>query len=527
MYPARKLVKDDLGAIYETQTNIDEANRQYCKDFFPNTPFLSTHEKELILEQFTETMEKYRLIHNFLIEVFSDDYIPGYPKNIYGIDLSDGTIDTDKDGRRISYNPKVLAPCSSTAAQFIDAKCGKVYAIFPPIKSAERTMEKIVDERVEELKKYREEQLKKASSVSLRDDSDSDIIPFNIPQNGGPVTLNETINRPLITQKEDKKYSAAAKEFISNMTKESILPKDIYRLSILAKHRSHLEYLITKFQKKFPNHIKFEDEERNQYKKHVSQRKRGYIDIKRHMRITIPGTNTSFYVEIQFKQTNMFYAHIRSHRVYEDYRVLDAKYKRQKEQAEKKNNLSNPKVKADLAALARKRDEKLALCEKIHKSALHQSNFYVMQELTWMDECARAMEHKGHKPNANGQYEASVQFLKENYTVENYEPFDGLTAFDTNEREFLNKSYFLKLIGKLPESFDELGKNAPEQIKKIWNTLEDGDIDKFRNINNTAIRYQNIIRDLQKKRQKEEEQDGTIQQRLLENAIMGAKQNAL
>lgn len=515
----------DLKGFSTYQTNEDDTNRQYCEDFFPNTPFLTSYEKELILEQFTKTMEKYRIIHNFLVNVFTEGYLPGYPKNIYGINLSDGTLDTDKSGRRISYGPEVLIPSSSTAVQFIDAKCGKVYAIFPPIKSAERTMEKIVDERIRELKQYREEQLKKATSSALKIDNEDTIISFNIPKDGGPVALNQTIKKPLIAKKADETHHTIAKKFISKVAKEDILPKDIYRLSILAKHRSHLEHLIKKFKQKLPNHIKFEDDENNLYKQLVSQRKRGYIDIKCHMRITIPETNFSFYVEIQFKQTNQFYAHIRSHRAYEDYRILDAKYKKQKESAERKRTLNDPKVKADLAALAKKRDEKLALCEKIHKSALHQSNFYVMQEIAWMDECARAMEPEGHNPNANGQYEASVQFLKDNYTVENYEPFDGLTAFATNEKEHLNKSYFLKLIGKLPESFDELGKNAPEQIKKVWNTLEVGDINKFKNITNTAIRYQNPIRALQKERQAEEKQDGTIQQKLLEQVMISAQQN--
>jgi len=462
------------------------------------------------------------LIYNAFIDVFSNGYIPGYPKNIYGIDLEDGSVDTDKDGRRISYGAKVLAPCSSTAAQFIDASCGKVYVIFPPIKSAERTLEKIIDERIREFAEFKKKQFKDTIDSSFETTHQPDITPLNISSDTNrPTTINPHIENPLFSEKGNKKNQYLIAQFMSNVAKETILPRDIYRLSILAKHRKYLEDLINKLEQKFPQYIKFQDGENNQYKKHLSEVKRSYFDIKRIAHITIPGSKRTFSVEFQFKQTNMFYAHIRSHRAYEEYRILEAKYQKQKETAQTKKNSSNAKAKTELSNLAKKRDQKLQLCEQIHKSALHQSNFYLMQEITWMDDNARGM---GNKPTLEGYYPASVQFIKDNYIVESYEPFDGLKAFATNEKEHLNKSYFLKLLGKLPESFDELGKNAPEQIKKIWSTLEAGDVDKFKNITNTAIRYQNVIRDIQKKRQTEEK--SSIQQQILENAVMSAKQNA-
>jgi len=518
MYPARQLVKHSIEDIAKAQTNEDEENRQYLKDNLSENSLLSPHEQELILEYYTETMEKYRLIYNAFIKVFSNGYVPGYPKNIYGIDLSDGSVDTDKDGRRISYGAKVLAPCSSTAAQFIDASCGKVYVIFPPIKSAKRTLEKVLDERTREIKQFKQEQLKRTIDMALEAEQNTKLEPFHISKK---ASKSGTLNRPLIQQQADLKYEPVTTDFIHNIARENILPRDIYRLSILAKHRKNLEDLISELEQKFPDYIKFEDGERNQYKKHLSELKRGYIDIKRIAYITDPKSHCTFAVEFQFKQTNMFYAHIRSHRAYEEYRILDAKYKKLKETFQNKKSSSNSKAKTELTTLAKKRDDKLQLCEQIHKSALHQSNLYLMQEIMWMDDSARGM---GNKPNANGHYEASIQFLKDNYIVENYEPFDGFTAFATHEKEHLNKSYFLKLLGKLPESFDELSKNAPEHIKKIWNTLEAGDVDKFKNITNTAIRYQSIVREIQKERQTEEK---SSEKTILEKAIINTKQNCL
>ena len=56
------------------------------------------------------------------------------------------------------------------------------------------------------------------------------------------------------------------------------------------------------------------------------------------------------------------------------------------------------------------------------------------------------------------------------------------------------------MIGILPESFDELGKNAKEKVNKTWATLTDADIKTFDRITSTAIKYQDVIRGIQKRR---------------------------
>ena len=62
------------------------------------------------------------------------------------------------------------------------------------------------------------------------------------------------------------------------------------------------------------------------------------------------------------------------------------------------------------------------------------------------------------------------------------------------------------MIGILPESFDELGKNAKIHINKAWENLTDSDIKNFDLITATAIKYQDIIRAMQKEQQKRETQ---------------------
>ena len=52
----------------------------------------------------------------------------------------------------------------------------------------------------------------------------------------------------------------------------------------------------------------------------------------------------------------------------------------------------------------------------------------------------------------------------------------------------------------LPESFDELGKNAKEHVNKAWNNLTPADIKDFSRITSMAVKYQDVVRGIQKQR---------------------------
>ena len=82
------------------------------------------------------------------------------------------------------------------------------------------------------------------------------------------------------------------------------------------------------------------------------------------------------------------------------------------------------------------------------------------------------------------------------------------------------------MLGKIPESFDELGKGAETHIKKIWNALEAADVEKFKDITNTAIRYQDVIRNLQRDKQREDTND--LEKKLSDIALLNTiNQNIL
>ncbi len=192
----------------------------------------------------------------------------------------------------------------------------------------------------------------------------------------------------------------------------------------------------------------------------------------------------------------MFFAHIRSHSAYEEYRILDAKYQAAKDAAEKKK--PTPEVKAKNTQLKKQCAEKRELCLQIHRNAVHQSNMYLMHKLLWLDDNARGLHRTPECED--GKYQHSIDTLRRNYIVESYEPFNGATAFTTDSNEFLNKAYYLKMVGILPESFDELGKTAKVHINKAWENLTDADLKDFDRVTTMAIKYQDIIRSIQKER---------------------------
>lgn len=500
-YTPAQLVNLDFEQIDQVQKGIDSDALAYLEERQAELSFLSEEERTHLLEYYTDTMEKYRLLYEAIISGFSTPTKPGFPEFIYNINLKDGSIETDRNGRHISYSTEVLAPCTTAMLHYINSECNNVYVILPPIKGVERTTEKLISECIREYKNVQQENLNKLTQPSYEDEPE---LPFSVESDVNlPFSLRQDVELhcPTAAALNRQKAEKAKANALLNIAQQEILPKDIYRLSITSKYQGDLEEMIRELEEKFPPYIKFEKGERNLYKKNLSENSRNYFDIKKTAVITIPGSNRTFYIEFQFKQTNMFFAHIRSHSAYEEFRILDAKYQTLKE-TEKKRKLSgltpNPANRQKLQQLKKQCDEKKDLCLKIHRNAVHQSNLYLMHKLLWLDDNARGLHRKPDYPD--GRYQHSIDTLKKNYIIESYEPFDGATAFTTAKDEYLNKSYYLKMIGILPENFDELGKNAKEHINKAWNTLTAADIKDFMRITSMALRYQDDIRQIQKKR---------------------------
>ena len=142
-----------------------------------------------------------------------------------------------------------------------------------------------------------------------------------------------------------------------------------------------------------------------------------------------------------------------------------------------------------------------------NKNAVHQSNFNLLSAIAWADDNERT-DPEARPLTSNGQYFESRERIMNNYIVETYDqPFDGVTAFSTRNNEYLNKSCYLKLMGLLPENFDETGKYAKVHINKAWQNLMPTDLNYFNIITEAAIRYQEVIRD---KQRSEKERDAEV-----------------
>ena len=491
-YTAAQLVQIGAEQIDNIQKNCDADALEYIEEKKEDLSFLKSIEKDNLCEYYRETMEKYRLLYKAFVLGLKTEQKSGFPEHIYSINLKDGTIETDKNGRRINYTTEIMAPCTSSLLHYINHECNDLYIVFPPIKDIKRTIEKIIEEKQNEHK-----DIIKKNLTLLEEEPE---LPFGL----SPAEQHCPTIYNLHQQQCDKQAASA----LLNISKSDVLPRDIYRLSITSRYPQDLGILIDQLEQNFPEYIKFYSDERNAYKKTLSENPRRYLDRKKIARISIPNSKRYFYVEFQFKQTNMFFAHIRSHSVYEQFRILDTKYKAASEAAKKKKNTPvYEELKTKAQALKKQCEEKRELCINIHKSAIHQSNMYVLNRIMWEDKNASGLEGNSNDDNnlfpknKKGQYLKSIETLKRNYIVEDYEPFDGAMAFTTAPNEYLNKAYYLKMIGSLPESFDELGKNAKIHINKAWENLTSSDIKNFDLITGTAIKYQNVIRELQKKQQ--------------------------
>ena len=491
-YTLDQLINLDSGGIDIVQKNNDTDAQNFLEEKKEELSFLSPREYEQLKEYYTDTMEKYRLIYEAIVSGFSTSNNPGFPEYIYNINLKDGSIERDKNGRLISYSTEILAPCSTSMLHYINHECNDVFVIIPPIKSEQRTAEKMISECLREYDAEKENNLNKFTTDPTFNPEDEPELPF-------PTTNDkkQTSSCQTALQLNDLFDEEKTSDALINIAKKDIIPHDIYRLSITSKYPNDLEELIKELEAKFPPYISFEKGERNLYKKNLSENTRNYFDIKKTARITIPETGKTFFIEFQFKQTLMFFAHLRSHAAYEEYRILEAKYQALKD-AEQKNKNKNVTTRQKLQQLKKLRDEKKELCLQIHRNAVHQSNLYLMHKIQWLDDNARGLHRV--PDYTDDKYKHSVDTIKKNYIVESYEPFDGATAFTTTPDEYLNKSFYLKMIGILPESFDELGKNAKDHVMKAWNTLTPADLKDFTRISKTAVKYQDVIKDIQKKR---------------------------
>ncbi len=485
IYTLDQLVNLDSGGINIVQKNNDTDAQNFLKTKKKDLSFLSTAEYEEIEEYYTDTMEKYNLIYNAVISAFSTTNAPQFPENIYNINLENGQIETDKNNRLISYSPEVIAPCTASMLHYITPKNNDVYVIFHPIKSEEITVEEIISENNPSYNCAVKTELNKFAKEQDFNPEEEPELPFPMPQLSplqtqySPTELTEKFNT----------------QSLFNIFQKNTLPRNIYHITITAPHKEDLKEIITELETKFPSYISFEKEERNLPTQDLRANISNNLGIQKLAKITLPQTQKTFYIEFEFKQTIMFFNHLRSYTAYKDYCDLETKYQSLKE-AEQKSKTPNPNKHQKLQQLKKLRDEKKEKYLQINHNAIHQSNLYLMHKIQMLDNYARSLHHS---PDFDDyKYQQSIDAIKKNYITEGDDIFDGATAFTTGPNEYMNKSFYLKMIGILPESFDELGKNAKEHVMKAWNTLTPADLKQFNQITQTAVKYQNIINEIQK-----------------------------
>ena len=458
----------------QLQLQKDMARQEFISEMANAVP-CSAQEIVELKTAFSNTMETTRTICMDLETAL------GHPKAIYNMNLKSGNVETNKNGKRIRYSTAGVAPCTTSVWRFLVDSCGEVDVIVAPIKSIKRTFEKILSERIKEHKELSTKKLTELNQVSEQEEQ-SFFDTFSLLDDHCP-TIIELAKLYQNETKNHKQKNKMQKAF-DDINKDSLIPRDIFRLSVLVKFPEQIGIIARRLEKNFKN-ITFTERDDDRYRLPLSENERLYFDRKK-TGMTIMTGNIPIYIEFQFKQKNMFYAHIRSHIAYEEYRELMATYNKTQDPADKKK------------ALAAKRR-----CFEIHKNAVHQSNLYLLDHISWLDDNNIGFQKNPFK--SNGQFLESITMLEKNYIVSSYNPpFDGVKAFATSNDEYLNKACYLKLIGLLPESFDELGKRAKIEINKAWHNMTPTDIENFNRITATAIKYQDVIRRIQQEKQAED-----------------------
>lgn len=469
---------DDIASLDPKDVDtIAERNDQNALEFFYSqkkelTAVLGKEGFKKLCNLFDGSMKKVGKIYNYIKESFH----VRQPESIFSIDLNNGEVKTNKNGKRTRYSTSVVSSFTATTWRFWTAECGPVDIVAPPMKSPERTVAKIFEERIKEHQELIDKKMRQISDIDISKQKETTFFEsLSLTEESCPTIkqLKQLYSLGCKSSKEDD----ATKNAFDAIKKDDLIPKDIFRLSVLVKFPEQINAIINHFQKNFPSFMKFDKRDDNQYEKTLSQNPRLYFDRKKAAYITMEN-GEKFYIEIQFKQRNQFYAHMRSHKAYEFYRQALADY-------EKSHSLSDKK----------RCNDAQKLCLTIHKNAVHQSNLYLLNEIAWGDDNDRTYILPF---TSNGQFLTSREMIMKNYLIDDYDtPFDGTTAFATNNHEHLNKCCYLKLIGILPENFDETEQYAKVRINKAWQTLTPMDIENFNKITATAIRYQEIIREKQ------------------------------
>ena len=417
--------------IDEIQTSIDAQNMATIESAFKQGR-INDEEYDYMMAFFHDGMGVYHEVYRSLYETF------GSP--IYTADFQPqtGEVKRDQNGKAIDYSLKVVTPFVYTKLKFSDKNNNAIHVIFPKMKSAERAIEKIDKEFGREYNK-----LYQAATDVFFLDEDRD----------------------------------AYIERIQSLPKSTSQLHDILRLTITCKYLHDVKRIKRKFSENTNKFYHINPEEtRDRFDKPLYKNKNRYYDIKMIMHQKTNNGQT-FDVEVQLKINTLFRGDIRTHGIYERMRKIEA--------------MQSP---SDPAPLRESQNQSIKLLDnlrtRIDINAVHQYNMMVIDKIF-------RIEDNDYRPlrvvpdNADGTYEKCCNFITDGYLVESYQKFDPTTAFSADDE--VNKMAFLKLIGALPNGFDEFSENASAEINNKFNKLDHAGRRQFQKINDVATRYQHII----------------------------------
>ena len=433
-YEAYQLSDMSFSEIDAIQNKLNTQNIITIEEAYRNHR-ITEEERDYALMFFRDGMGIYREVYRALYETF------GQPENTCSFDPLTGAVKTDDNGQPINYGLKVVTPFVNTRLEYQDKNNNPIFVIFPKIKSAERTIEKLE-------KEYRYEYfsaMKKALDKMFVDDDRENF-----------------------------------REAISNIPSNTSKLHDILRLTITCKYFSDVERIKRKLSENKSDFFYINPEEtRDRFLKPLSQNDKRYYDIKMIMHLQ-DKDNRNFDVEVQLKIDSLFQGDLRTHKIYEQVRQLEAQLRDNNRQ---RTDIETKQLMARIQILNNR-------CRQINQNAIHQYNMMVIDK-------ARRIEDDGYRPLritpefADGTYKRCRNFIASEYIVESLDNIEKGEMFSSKEE--INKLCYLRMIKKLAPDFDEFAPDASAKINKHFSALTPAELDRFNGINEVSERYQGVI----------------------------------
>ena len=436
-YEVKKIVNLPNEEIDRIQESINAENLEVVEKAF-NDRRITAEDRDYLIDFYSDGMGVYREVYRALYESFKR------PDRTCAFDPQTGKIDRDANGKPINYGLKAVTPFTSTRLEYVDKFNNPIYVIFPRMKKAERAVEKLES-------KYGQAYIAAIKKASY-----------------------------LLFEMEDREAFSEKIQSIPRGTKKL---NDILRLTITSKYLSGVERIrrvLTENRGEIKSKFHINDAEtRDRFALPLSQNEKRYYDIKMIMRQETED-DKHLNVEVQLKIQALYEGDLRTHKIYEEVRAIEAKLAKDRKQME--------------PVEVRQQEAKIKIlnnrCRKINENAIHKYNMMVLDK-------ARRIEDDGYRPlrvepdNADGTYDQCRQHINKEYLVESYDDFDPKTAFSADDE--INKLCLLRLIGKVDTEFDETDENAHKIITYKFSRLTPAEKERFNGINEIANRYAPII----------------------------------